>query len=65
MSTVDAPSLACSFRAIANPTTPPPITACVKSAFLLTLDEKGREMGVRDMAWGNARKENMITNANK
>lgn len=36
--TVDTPSLACNFLATARPTTPPPITACVKSA-LLSADE--------------------------
>ena len=42
MSTVDAPPLSCSFRAIASPTTPPPMTACVKSASRRTLDERCR-----------------------
>lgn len=42
ISTVEAPSLACNFRAIANPTTPPPITACVKSAFSLAVAENCR-----------------------
>lgn len=38
--TVDAPSLACSCRAIASPTTPAPITACVKSALRAVVAEK-------------------------
>ena len=40
--TVDALSLSCSFRAIASPTTPPPMTACVKSASRRVLEEKCR-----------------------
>lgn len=40
---VDTPSLNCSFRAIASPITPPPITACVKSVSLLRLVENARE----------------------
>lgn len=42
--TVDAPSLCCSLRAMARPTTPPPITAWVKSAFRRMLDEKCLEL---------------------
>ena len=42
--TVDAPSLYCSLRAIARPTTPPPITAWVKSASRCMLDEKCLEL---------------------
>jgi len=40
ISTVDTPSLSWSFRAIAKPTTPPPITAWVKSALRTLLVEK-------------------------
>jgi hypothetical protein len=46
INTVDAPSLACNFRAIVNPTTPPPITACVKSDSLLVLVENDLEHSV-------------------
>lgn len=49
--TVDAPSLCCSFRAIASPITPPPTTACVKSASRLMLDEKLRLAAVLRMEW--------------
>jgi hypothetical protein len=45
MRTVDAPSLSWSLRAIARPTTPPPITACVKSAFCRMHVEKCLEEG--------------------
>lgn len=41
---VDVPSLAWSFRPIARPTTPPPITAWVKSAGLLRLVENAWEL---------------------
>lgn len=53
--TVDAPSLSCSFRAIARPTTPPPITACVKSASRRMLDEKLRVVAVFKMVLERAR----------
>ena len=46
ISIVLAPSLACSCLAIANPTTPPPMIACVKSACNLEVVEKNR--GDRD-----------------
>jgi hypothetical protein len=42
--TVDDPSRDWSRRAIAKPTTPPPITACVKSAVLGRLVENDREV---------------------
>jgi hypothetical protein len=37
------PSLCCSFLAIARPTAPPPMTACVKSACLVAVVEKQRD----------------------
>jgi hypothetical protein len=46
---VETPSLACNFLAIASPTTPAPITACVKSAFRLALDEKARDVRAMDV----------------
>lgn len=58
ISTVDAPSLDCSFCAIASPTTPPPITACVKSASLLRLVENALELN--DFEMEDARKANML-----
>jgi hypothetical protein len=58
--TVDAPSLAWSFLAIANPTTPPPITACVKSASLLRLVEKSLEDKVLDVDSEALRDTNML-----
>jgi hypothetical protein len=57
INTVDAPSLACSLRAIARPTTPPPMTACVKSAFLFRLVENDLEY--RDLHDETARDENI------
>ena len=58
--TVEAPSLACSFRAIARPTTPPPITACVKSASLLVLEEKCRLVDASSMDLEKARVSIMV-----
>lgn len=43
MSTVELLSRDCSLRAIASPTTPPPMTACVKSALWRILLEKCRD----------------------
>ena len=53
--TVDAPSLSCNFRAIASPTTPPPMTACVKSVSRRMLDENCRLVVAFKMALEKAR----------
>jgi hypothetical protein len=60
ISTVDTPSLAWSFRAIAKPTTPPPITACVKSASLRMLVENDREHNDLGNEAGNIREANIL-----
>lgn len=57
--TVEASSLACSFWAIARPTTPPPITACVKSAFRDGVVENGLERTWRVIDGETTRDENM------
>ena len=62
--TVDAPLLDCSLRAIANPTTPPPMTACVKSASLRMLDEKWRLVVAFSMEFEKARVD-IITASNE
>ena len=58
--TVDAPSLSCSFRATASPTTPPPITACVKSACRLILVENCRLVAALMIVLEKARVEIMM-----
>jgi hypothetical protein len=58
INTVEAPSLACSLWAIARPTTPPPTTACVKSAFLFRLVEK--DLVQRVLVVEIVRVENMV-----
>lgn len=42
INTTDAPSICCSLLAIARPTAPAPITACVKSAWRVVVEEKQR-----------------------
>jgi hypothetical protein len=60
INTVEAPSRAWSFLAIAKPTTPPPMTACVKSASLLMVDEKDLDCRVRGIMREIARDVNMM-----
>lgn len=43
INTVLTPSRCCSLLAIARPTAPPPMTACVKSACLVAVLEKQRD----------------------
>lgn len=62
--TVDAPSLDWSLRAIASPTTPPPITACVKSTSLFVVDEKDLAWIFRGTDRNKARDVNMMVDRN-
>ena len=62
--TVDAPSLSCNLRAIASPTTPPPMTACVKSASRLILDENCRLVDLFKMELEKARMGIMVATTN-
>lgn len=50
MSTTCAPSICCSLLAIARPTAPAPITACVKSARYDAEEEKQRPLRARLVA---------------
>jgi len=53
--TVEAESRCWSLRAMARPITPPPMTACVKSAYLGILEEKCLEFDVIDLNCGVVR----------
>lgn len=53
--TVEAESRCWSLRAMARPITPPPMTACVKSAFRCMLEEKFLEVESIGLSCGDCR----------